>query len=88
MNIEEFEIGSNVLNFFVVNGVYNFKGESNINLLVPWSNLKKRSRDHIPSISGKNAESAKGVKLNFSGPSNKMKLSLGHKELTVLKPSI
>jgi hypothetical protein len=88
MTINELEIGSNILNLYVVNGVYNFRGLSNINLLVPWSNLKRRDKDHIPTLSGGRAESARGVKLNFSGHANKMKLSLGHKELATLKPSI
>lgn len=88
MKIDEFEIGSSVLNLYVVNGIYNFKGQSNINLLVPWSNLKKRGKNYIPRTSGMSADSTKGVKLNFSGPANKMKISLGHKEITVLKPSI
>jgi hypothetical protein len=88
MQIDELEIGSNILNLFVVNGLYNFKGHSNINLLVPWSNLKKRSKHFIPRTSGDSAENAKGVKLNFSGPSKKMKISLGHKELSQEKPSI
>lgn len=88
MTINELEIGSNILNLYVVNGIYNFKGESHINVLLPWNNLKKRSWDHVPELSGKKAGQAKGVKLNFSGPANKMKVSLGHKDLAILKPSI
>lgn len=82
MQIEELEIGSNVLNLYVVDGLYNFKGESNMNLLIPWSNLKKRGKNYIPKNSGESAENTKGVKLNFSGPSKKMKLSFGHKDQT------
>jgi len=80
MQIEELEIGSNVLNLYVVDGLYNFKGVSNINILIPWSNLKKRGKNYIPKNSGESAENTKGVKLNFNGPSKKMKISLGHKE--------
>lgn len=80
MQIEELEIGSNILNLFVVDGLYNFKGNSNINILVPWNNLKKRGKDYIPKNSGQSAENTKGLKLNFNGPSKKMKISLGHKE--------
>ena len=80
MQIDELEIGSNVLNLYVVNGLYNFKGESNVNILVPWSNLKKRGKNYIPKNSGESAENTKGVKLNFNGPNKKMKISLGHKE--------
>ncbi|PBQ31886.1 hypothetical protein CNR22_08930 [Sphingobacteriaceae bacterium] len=82
MQIEELEIGSNILNLYVVDGLYNFKGESNMNLLIPWSNLKKRGKNYIPKSSGESAENTKGVKLNFSGPSKKMKLSFGHKDQT------
>jgi len=82
MQIDELEIGSNVLNLYVVDGLYHFKGNSNINILIPWSNLKKRGKNYIPKSSGESAESTKGVKLNFNGPSKKMKISFGHKEQT------
>jgi hypothetical protein len=88
MKIDELEIGSSVLNLYVVDGVYNFKGHSNINVLLPWSNLKKRGKHYVPRTTGERAENTKGVKINFSGPSNKMRVSLGHKELASLKPSI
>lgn len=80
MKIEELEIGSSLLNLYVVNGLYHFKGNSNINILVPWSNLRKRGKNYIPKNSGESAENTKGLKLNFSGPSKNMKISLGHKE--------
>lgn len=80
MQIDELEIGSNILNLYVVNGLYNFKGNSNVNILIPWSNLKKRGRNYIPQNTGESAENTKGVKLNFNGPSKKMKISLGHKD--------
>jgi hypothetical protein len=79
MQIDELEIGSNILNLYVVDGLYHFKGNSNINILVPWSNLKKRGKNYIPKNSGQSAENTRGLKLNFSGPSKKMKISLGHK---------
>lgn len=80
MEIEELEIASNVLNLFIVDGVYNFKGNSNLNLLIPWSNLKRRGKNYIPKSSGETAENTKGLKLNVAGPANKMKISLGHKD--------
>ncbi|MES2679890.1 MAG: AsmA-like C-terminal region-containing protein [Bacteroidota bacterium] len=80
MDIQELEIGSNILNLFVT-GIYNFKESSNINILIPWSNLKKRGKNYIPKSSGESAETSKGLKLNFSGPTSNMKLSLGHKEM-------
>jgi hypothetical protein len=88
LEISELEIASSLLNVYVVNGVYNFRGHSNINLLVPWDNLKKRGRNYIPRSSEKIGETAKGLKLNFSGPANNMKVSVGHKEAIVMRPSI
>lgn len=78
MKIDELEIASNILNLFV-SGTYNFKSQSNINLVIPWNNLKKRGKNYIPKASGLAAEDAKGLKLNYSGEPKKMKLSLGHK---------
>ena len=77
MNIQELEIASNVLNLFV-SGKYDFKENSNINILIPWSNLKKRGENYIPKSSGQTAENSKGLKLNYSGLPKKLKLSLGH----------
>jgi hypothetical protein len=88
LEINGLQIASSLLDLYVVNGVYNFRGQSNINVLIPWHNLKKRDRDFIPSLSGKSAESAKGVKVNFSGTPNKMKLNLGHREAVALRSSI
>ncbi|MES2134052.1 MAG: AsmA family protein, partial [Bacteroidota bacterium] len=47
MKIEELEIASNILNLFV-SGTYNFKSQSNINLIIPWNNLKRRGKNYIP----------------------------------------
>lgn len=81
MEIDELEIASNVLNLFVVNGIYNFKGNANINVLVPWSNLRRREKDHVPRASGESAENTKGLKLNFSGPSDHLQVNLGHRDI-------
>jgi hypothetical protein len=81
MRINELEIASNVLDLFVVDGLYDFKGKSNINILVPWSNLKRRGKNYVPKNSGQSAENTRGLKLNFQGPSKNMKLSFGHKQL-------
>ncbi|MBC7694594.1 MAG: hypothetical protein H7141_04020 [Burkholderiales bacterium] len=77
MDIKEMEIASNVLNLYM-SGVYHFKENSNINILIPWSNLKKRGKNYIPVNSGKSAEDSKGLKLNYSGYPGKLKLGLGH----------
>ncbi|MDI1355961.1 MAG: AsmA-like C-terminal region-containing protein [bacterium] len=81
MEIDELEISSNLLNLYVVNGVYDFKGVSNINVLVPWSNLKTKNRLLSPKNTGKSAQSTRGLKLNFQGPKKNLKISFGHKEL-------
>ncbi len=78
MQIEELEIASNILNLFV-SGTYHFKSHSNINLVIPWSNLRRRGKHYIPKASGLDAEDAKGLKLNYAGKPKNMKLSLGHK---------
>lgn len=78
MQIDNMEVATNLLNLFV-DGIYNFKGESNINLLIPWSNLKKRGDDYVPKKLGKAAEDTRGLKLNYHGFPNKLKLSLGNK---------
>ncbi len=80
MQIEELEIGSNLLNLYV-KGIYHFKESSNINVTIPWHNLRKRGKNYVPKNYGE-GENAKGLKLNFSGPTNNMKLSFGHKELS------
>lgn len=85
MQIEELEIASNVLNLFVVGGIYDFKGETNLNLLIPWNNLKRRNKDYVPQASGKNAEDSRGMKINVSGENKKMKLSFGHKGFEALE---
>ncbi len=78
MDIQEMEIASNVINLYV-SGVYHFKEQSNINILLPWSNLKRRGKNYIPKSSGQSAENSKGLKLNYSGYPKKLKLSLGNK---------
>lgn len=79
MEIQELEVGSNILNMYVT-GRYNFKETSNINILVPWHNLKRRGKNYVPKNFGEGIENAKGLKLNFSGPTSNMKLSFGHKD--------
>jgi hypothetical protein len=79
MHISALQINSNILDFYVVDGVYNFKGYSSVNILVPWNNLKKRDKAFIPKNKNKNIEDSKGIKLNFSGPNKNMKLTLGYK---------
>lgn len=78
MDIQEMEIASNVLNMYM-SGTYHFKEQSNINILLPWSNLKRRGKNYIPKSSGQTAENSKGLKLNYSGLPGKLKLSLGNK---------
>ncbi len=79
MQIQEMEIASNVLNLYM-SGIYHFKEQSNINILLPWSNLKRRGKNYIPKNSGQSSENSKGLKLNYSGYPNKLKLNLGNKK--------
>jgi len=80
MKIEEMELASDVMNLFV-SGVFHFKENSTINILVPWSNLKHRGKDYEAKSTGQLASDAKGIKLNFSGPSKKMKMGVGYKKV-------
>lgn len=80
IRLDEFEVNSNIITLYIVNGLYNLKGNSNINMLIPWSNLKRMRSNAIPKSSGQSAQNTNGLKLNYSGPPKKMKLSFGHKE--------
>lgn len=79
MEIREMEIASTVLNLYM-SGVYDFKEQSNINITLPWNNLKRRGKNYFPKNSGQSEENSKGLKLNYFGYPNKMKLNLGHKK--------
>lgn len=81
MHIDELEIASNVLNLYVVNGIYNFKGQSTINVLIPWSNLRKRNKSFIAKSLGLSSENVKGLKLCFYGQPAKLRIGLGHRPL-------
>lgn len=78
MQIQEMEIASNVLNLYM-SGIYHFKEQSNINILLPWNNLKRRKKNYIPTNSGQSANNSNGLKLNYSGYPNKLKLNLGNR---------
>lgn len=77
MQINELELASNVLNMYI-DGIYDFKGESSINMRIPWSNLKRRGKNYVPQSLGEEGKDAKGLKLNYHGPQNNMKLRLGN----------
>lgn len=79
MRIEDMEVASSLINFFL-SGTYDFKKESNLNLLVPWSNLRTRGKDYVPKKTFAEGESVKGLKLNVYGYPDKMKIRLGNKE--------
>jgi hypothetical protein len=80
IRIHELEVASDLLTFYVAGGVYNLNGPSTINVLIPWSNLKKK-KGEMPKLSGKSAEDARGVKINFSGLPGAMKFGFGFKPL-------
>lgn len=64
IRIHKMEIQSNVLSMFV-EGVYSMKGNSDLSIQVPLSNLKKRHTDYIPQNRG--VESKAGPSLYFRG---------------------
>lgn len=79
MQIREMEIASNILNLSM-SGTYHFKDYSSINMFFPWNNLKRRGKDYVTQTLGQTSENSKGLKLNYSGYPNKLKLSLGNKQ--------
>jgi hypothetical protein len=78
MKLDTMEIASSVMNVFV-SGTYNFKGESNFNFIVPWSNLKARKKGFEPRKLAADGEVSKGLKLNLHGYPHEMKLRLGNR---------
>ena len=80
IRIHELEVASDLLTFYVAGGMYDLNGPSTINVLIPWSNLKKK-KGETPKLSGKSAEDARGVKINFSGWPGAMKFGFGFKPL-------
>jgi uncharacterized protein involved in outer membrane biogenesis len=78
LHIGEFELASNVVNLYI-EGVYDFKKESNVNLRIPWSNLKRRGENYVPKNLGDAGKDARGLKLNYSGMPGKLKLKLGNR---------
>jgi hypothetical protein len=78
MKLDTMEIASSVMNVFV-SGTYNFRGESNFNFIVPWSNLKSRKKDFAPHKLVADGEVSRGLKLNLHGYPHEMKLRLGNK---------
>lgn len=82
LKIENMEIATNVLNFFV-GGKYNFKGQSNLNFVLPWNNLKSRGKNYITQKHAGDT-SSKGLKLNVYGYPGKLKVRLGNKKDTLL----
>jgi hypothetical protein len=79
VNIQRMDILSNVLNLSV-HGVYNFKDQLSINLLLPWNNLRPHKRDLIQRRAiEKIEEGGKGLKLNLYGYPHQMKVRMGHR---------
>jgi hypothetical protein len=76
MDIQNMEIASSVLNLYI-DGIYNFKGQTDLNLRIPLSNFKKRDKDYIPQELGKEGRTSKALRLNAHGFPNKIKISLG-----------
>jgi hypothetical protein len=76
MDIQNLEIASNVLNLYI-DGIYSFKGQTDLNLRIPLSNLRRRDKDYVPKSLGEEGRTAKSLLLNAHGLPNKIKISLG-----------
>jgi hypothetical protein len=70
------EIASSVLNLYI-DGIYNFKGHTDLNLRIPLSNFRARDKDYVPQALGKEGRTSKALRLNAHGYPNKIKISLG-----------
>lgn len=60
ININRMEIQSSVLSLFV-EGLYSMKGNSDISIQVPLSNLNKRDEDYIPENIGKDKKGGRSI---------------------------
>lgn len=60
IHIDRMEIQSNVISLFV-EGVYSTKGNTDISVQVPLSNLKKRKDDYIPKNKGVDAKTGTSI---------------------------
>ncbi len=76
MNIQNLEVASNVVNIYI-DGIYSFKGHSDLNLRIPLSNLKKRNKEYVPQSLGEEGKTARALLLNAHGLPNKIKITLG-----------
>lgn len=76
MDIKNMEIASSVLNLYI-DGIYNFKGQTDLNIRIPLSNFKARDKDYVPQELGKEGRTSKALRLNAHGFPNKIKISLG-----------
>ena len=82
IQLETMEVASNVLNFFV-GGTCSFKDQSNLNITVPWNNLKSRGKNYIIEKHEED-KTSKGFKLNVFGYPGKLKVKLGNKKDSTL----
>ena len=82
MNIRNLEIASSVLHLYI-DGIYDFKGQTNLNLRIPLNNLKKRDKDFVPANLGEEGKKAKALLLNAHGMPDKIKISLGRSKDTL-----
>lgn len=76
MDIQNLEIASNVLNLYV-DGIYSFKGNTDLNIRIPLSNLRRRDKDYVPKSLGDEGKAARALLLNAHGMPDKIKISLG-----------
>lgn len=76
MQIQNLQIASSVLDLYI-DGIYNFKGQTDLNLRIPLRNLKRRDKDFVPKTLEKDEKTGKALLLNAHGMPNNIKISLG-----------
>lgn len=74
MNIELAEINSTAFCLYV-EGMYDFNGETDLRIQIPWSNLKKIPEDAILGQPGNDGREARSLFLKAVGPNGKVALS-------------
>ncbi|HCS20919.1 MAG TPA: hypothetical protein DIW47_10245 [Bacteroidetes bacterium] len=79
MQIELMEINSTAF-WMYVEGTYDFNGESDLRIQIPWKNLKKVPEDAILGQEGEDGRQAKSLFLKAVGPKGNITVSYDHSQ--------
>lgn len=79
MKIDLFEINSTAI-WLYVEGEYDFDGESDLRIQIPWKNLKKIPEDAIFERHGEDGRQAQSLFLKATGPKGKISIAYDHSQ--------